>query len=239
MRLLVSVRDANEAERAIGGGAEIVDAKEPSNGSIGAVSSPTLAAIRRAVPDHVRLSAALGDVAGEGDITLAFEAVQVPTAFVKVGFRGIGDPALVTRLLRRAVFRAEGLPGHPAVIAVAYADHVRAGALAPAVLADLVPLAGADGLLIDTCFKDGGNLFTHLPPRAVAAIATRLAADELTLAVGGSLDARHVAQARETGAAILGVRGAVCAGGRNGAVEEERVRRLSEAIRSAPSAIGN
>jgi uncharacterized protein (UPF0264 family) len=238
MRLLVSVRDANEAERATAGGADIVDAKEPSRGSLGSVSGPTLEAIRRAVPEPVRLSAALGDVAGEADVALAFDAVHVPTAFVKVGFRGLDDRGLVTRLLRRAVLRAGSLPGHPAVIAVGYADHVRAGTLAPGALAELLPVVGADGLLIDTCFKDGGDLFAHLPVSAVSAIATRLAADELTLAVGGSLDARHITQARETGAAIFGVRGAVCPGGRNGAVEEERVRRLAEAIRAEPSAIG-
>ena len=46
MRLLVSVRDAVEADAAVDGGAEIVDAKEPAAGSLGAVAPAVLAAIR-------------------------------------------------------------------------------------------------------------------------------------------------------------------------------------------------
>ena len=37
MRLLVSVRSAAEARAALSGGADIIDAKEPSLGSLGAV----------------------------------------------------------------------------------------------------------------------------------------------------------------------------------------------------------
>lgn len=50
MRLLVSVRDAGEARAALAGGAEIVDAKDPARGSIGAVSPEALQGIRLAVP---------------------------------------------------------------------------------------------------------------------------------------------------------------------------------------------
>jgi len=42
MRLLVSVRDASEARAALAGGAGIIDAKEPLNGPLGAVSSDVL-----------------------------------------------------------------------------------------------------------------------------------------------------------------------------------------------------
>ena len=44
MRLLVSVRNAEEAESALQGGADILDAKEPANGALGKVDATTLAA---------------------------------------------------------------------------------------------------------------------------------------------------------------------------------------------------
>ena len=43
MRLLVSVRSADEVAAAMAGGADIIDAKEPARGSLGAVDAATLA----------------------------------------------------------------------------------------------------------------------------------------------------------------------------------------------------
>ncbi len=237
MRLLVSVRDASEAERAVAGGAAIVDAKEPARGSIGQVSAKTLVAIRRAVPDRTWMSAALGDLTSAADVTRACQAVSVPLNYVKLGFRDVPDAVAVAGVLACAVEQARRLPGRPAVIAVAYADHDRAASVAPEVLAGLLRGAGAAGLLIDTCFKDDGGLFRYLAPLEVAAIAARLAADQLTLALGGSLEASHVGLARAAGAQILGVRGAVCQGGRNGVLSEARVRRLARAIEPQASPI--
>src|SRR5690348_4861338 len=69
VRLLVSVRDADEARSAIEGGAAIIDAKEPSRGALGAVELPVLRAIRDTVGDACPLSAALGDA--DDDASLA------------------------------------------------------------------------------------------------------------------------------------------------------------------------
>ena len=62
MRLLVSVRNAEEARAALAGGAEIIDAKEPSRGALGAVDDRRAARDRRAVDGMRPVSAALGDV---------------------------------------------------------------------------------------------------------------------------------------------------------------------------------
>ena len=47
MRLLVSVRSEEEARAALAGGAEIIDAKEPSRGALGAVEIGVLREIVR------------------------------------------------------------------------------------------------------------------------------------------------------------------------------------------------
>lgn len=231
MRLLVSVRDAGEAKAALAGGAEIVDAKDPARGSIGAVAPEALAAIRAVVPPGVRLSAALGDVATYEDIAHAMDRVTVPLGFVKLGFHGIRDAGQAEALLREAVRRAERLPGRPRVIAVAYADAARVHSLPPDAFQSFVPEAGADGLLVDTCLKDGQSLFDFLAPADLATLASALASHELRLALGGSLDQQHVRPASEAGAEIFGVRGAVCRGGRNGVVDDLLVRDLAQAVR--------
>ena len=72
-RLLVSVRNAEEAVSAIRGGADIIDVKEPAHGSLGRASLESLTAVAkclrdamadtgRALADPVPLSIALGEV---------------------------------------------------------------------------------------------------------------------------------------------------------------------------------
>ncbi len=231
MRLLVSVRDAGEARSALAGGAEIIDAKDPARGSIGPVLPEALAAIRAAVPAEARLSAALGDVATYEDVARTMDRIMVPLAFVKLGFHGVRDAGQAEALLREAVRRAERLPGRPRVVAVAYADADRVHSLPPDVFQYIVPEAGADGVLVDTCLKDGRNLFEFVAPAALGTLASALAADELVLALGGSLGLPEVRAAAETGATVLGVRGSVCRGGRNGVVDDGLVRDLAQAVR--------
>ena len=122
MRLLVSVRDAVEADAAVDGGAEIVDAKEPAAGSLGAVAPAVLAAIRSVVPGRLEVSAALGDVSDEAGVERALGGIRVSLAYVKLGFLGVGDPERVRSLLERGVERTASLPGRPRFIAVGYAD---------------------------------------------------------------------------------------------------------------------
>jgi len=236
MRLLVSVQDAEEASAALAGGAEVIDAKDPAAGSLGQVSAGALVAIGEAVPPGIRLSAALGDVASLEDVAAAFGRIAVPVNYVKLGFRGLTDQIMVEDLLAEAVHLARDLPARPAVIAVAYADHQRAESLPPDSFQFIVPEVGADGLLVDTCFKDRGTLFDHCRGADLADIAAALAPHELTFALGGSLGAADVRAAWDAGATIFGVRGAACEGGRNGRVTERRVRQLAEAVRGCSAA---
>lgn len=230
MRLLVSVRDAVEARAALVGGGEIIDAKEPGAGALGPVSGDVLCAIRAVVPPEIPCSAALGDVTSREEVDRALAHIDVPLSFVKLGFRGITDGAHIQALLTTAIETALRLPGAPQVVAVAYADHARMESLAPAEFPSLIAAAGASGLLVDTGCKDGQHLFDHLSPAALASLARALADSGAFLALGGSLDAGQLSQAGSTGAAIVGVRGAACVGGRTGVIDEGRVRHLSDVL---------
>lgn len=232
MRLLVSVRNAAEAGAAVIGGAEIIDAKEPmATSSIAPVSALKLREIRDEVPSTIKMSAALGDVTRTSDLDDALGRIQVPLAFVKLGFRAVDDATVVRQLLRDAVRRAAELPGKPAVIAVAYADYARVHSLSPMELPRIVTETGADGLLLDTACKDMGSTFQLLTPPFLEVLSDRCEAEELTLAIGGGLGKDDVERASAFGATIFGVRGAACDGGRNGTVREALVSDLAQAIR--------
>jgi uncharacterized protein (UPF0264 family) len=228
---LVSVRDEVEARAAVEGGAEIVDAKEPAVGSLGAVSPAVLAAIREAVPGRLGVSAALGDARDTAEVGRALGGIRVSLAYVKLGFRGVADPASARALISEATRLAAELPGRPGFIAVAYADWRQAGSLSPANLAGLVLETSAEGLLIDTAIKDGTTLFDICRVEQLAEIGRELTGDDRLFALGGGLALGDIPSAAAAGAGVFGVRTAACDGGRNGPVAVSRVRELAEALR--------
>src|SRR5215469_10876555 len=90
MRLLVSVRDAREAAVAAAAGADVIDAKDPARGVLGAVSPAVLDGIVRAVARPQMVSAALGDLNADApDVLVAARAVaRAGAAVAKVGISG-------------------------------------------------------------------------------------------------------------------------------------------------------
>src|SRR6266576_3995962 len=216
MRLLVSVRGSVEARAAVAGGADVIDAKDPARGALGAVRRDRLAAIRRAVGAARPVSAALGD-AGDAAMVAAAAAAARGVAFVKLGFGGVTSEAPARSLARAA---RRGAASATALVLVAYADWRRAPSLAPDRLVAVAVDAGAAGLLLDTARKDA-PLFAIESPDAVAALA-------------GSLSGRDFATARAVGAELVGVRGAACVGGRAGPVSQARVAALRCLVRAAP-----
>src|SRR5262245_20791107 len=139
MQLLVSVRNAAEAAAALAGGADIIDAKEPHNGPLGAVSARELQAITAVVGRAAPVSAALGDAHESGLADRAHAACHVGMAYVKVGFAGMRGSRLKGHVLEtlHAVYRAP-------LVLVAYADCDAAAAPSPFDLltaADVVEVA--------------------------------------------------------------------------------------------------
>ena len=191
MRLLVSVASATEASAALAGGADIIDAKNPLAGALGAVSTTVLREIHRAVAGARPLTAALGDAADEAAIECAARVFAATGAtLVKVGFAGIDRADRAVTLATAAVRGARaGSRGRAGVIVVAYADADSAGSLPPAVLAAVGRRAGAAGVLLDTADKAGPGLRALLDPRALAAWVAAAHDRGLMVALAGKLAA--------------------------------------------------
>jgi uncharacterized protein (UPF0264 family) len=234
MRLLVSVRSADEALAAVAGGADIVDAKEPGRGPLGAVDLQVLRDIVDVLPAAVPVSAALGDFhAGDEAARAVREASallaprRVP-GFLKLGFHGVARATEVERILAAAVAAARS--GNVGVIAVAYAEGRAAGAPDPFEVASAAAASGAAGCLLDTWTKDGRRLPDLLPTAEVRRWVEAVRAAGLLAAVAGGLDAGALRGLRDCGADIVGVRGAACDSGRGGRVEAARVGALKAVI---------
>jgi len=237
VRLLVSVVDASEARAAAAAGADIVDVKNPAEGSLGAPSPSAIADIRAAVPAALAVSAAIGDMPNlPGTAALAaLGAAHSGATFVKVGLWGTSTEAEAVALLRAVRAAAP----EAAVVAGAYADARRVphAPLAPEALPRVARAAGVDLCLLDTAVKDGRGLLHWLSPEALTALVDEAHELGLAVALAGALRAEDLPVVRATGADIAGVRSAACAGGRRtGSLDPARVRALRAAYTATPRA---
>jgi uncharacterized protein (UPF0264 family) len=229
MRLLVSVESAEEALAAIEGGAEIIDAKDPRSGALGAVSVETFRAIHARVGGAQPVTAAIGDAASEAAIENAARTfADAGAAFVKVGFHGITSTQRVRGLSAATVRGAKRGGNGTGVVVVAYADSRRAGSLAPQALTAAAAGTGIAGLLIDTADKSGPGLRSLVTSDSLGTWVADAHRAGLFVALAGKLTADDFGFVRDAGADIAGVRGAACDGGRIGRVVARRVRILSE-----------
>jgi uncharacterized protein (UPF0264 family) len=230
VQLLVSVRDAQEASSALAGGADIVDAKDPAAGPLGAVSLETLGAIVGMVGGLRPVTAALGDAAEAAEVERDAAAfIRAGAGLIKIGFARIGDRARVKSLMAGAARGA----GADRVIAVAYADYRQAGSLSPLEILDVAADVRVAGILIDTAEKQGPRLCTLVPAAALGRWVTTVRQAGMLAALAGKVAAEDIDELRVTGADIVGVRGAACDGGRDGQVSAERIRLLKNNLPSA------
>lgn len=239
--LLVSVRDVDEADAAVRGGAAIIDVKEPLHGALGCAEPAVAAAIARAVGGVAPWTAALGELA-DGLPTVrrrlatllgALDSAVARPGAVKVGLAGMVDRPWQSELA--AVFA--GLD--PAIdrVAVGYADWQEARAPDPHVVIAAAARLGCRWVLFDTAVKNGAGLLGSLPEGEPApsldAWIQSARRHGLAVAVAGSLTLEQLPEVAGRGADVVGLRTAVCSGGRFGCVAEDRVRHAVRALERA------
>lgn len=232
MQLMISVVSAGEAKEALAGGADILDVKNPVEGSLGAQFPRVIQQIRNCAPRPVKLSAAIGDMPYlPGTASLAaLGAAACGADYVKVGLYGPKTQAEAVFLLQEVKQAVSGFPD-VAIIAAGYADAHRAGTLDPRILPRIALEAGVAGCLLDTAIKDGRGLFDFLAPEALQTIADEAHTAGLLFALAGGLHAQDLNIARELGVDVVGIRTAACQDDRrSGPLEADRVRRLRQSI---------
>jgi uncharacterized protein (UPF0264 family) len=230
-RLLVSVFSPDEVAAALAGGADIVDVKNPAEGSLGAPRPKTLRRVRALVPGL--LSAALGE-GSPGTLALAAQgAASLGADYVKVGLLSPGEEA--TKVLAAVVRGAREADPKVRVIGVAFADE--SGAPLVSALPRIAEEAGAQGIMLDTREKSGRSTLFWLEARAIEDVFEEAHARGLETALAGGLCEDAIAAAAALPVDVLGFRGSACEGGRLGHVSAARVARLGKAIREARSPV--
>lgn len=232
MQLMISVVSAGEAKEALAGGADILDVKNPVEGSLGAQFPRIIQQIRKSAPRPAKLSAAIGDMPNlPGTASLAaLGAATCGADYVKVGLYGpktVDDAHFLLQEVKQAVSDFPDV----AIIAAGYADAHRAGTLDPRLIPRIALAAGVDGCLLDTAVKDGRGLFDFLAPEALRILVDEAHRAGLLFALAGGLHARDLNIAVELGVDVVGIRTAACQDDRRtGPLEADRVRRLRQFI---------
>lgn len=236
-RLLVSVRNVEEAAVAIRGGCDILDVKEPHRGSLGMAAPLVLqqiADLMRSQAPHILLSAALGEV---HEYQSPRSLSELPTIFPDLDFVKLGCANLATtRSWQQALHETRAAisprlnPGTEWV-AVAYADWESAAAPSPDEVISEALGAGCRGVLIDTYAKSGRRLLDWIPTEELERYATRLHAENLFFALAGSLRRDDLPQLKAVSADIVAIRGAACMDGvRTDSIHETAIREFRSAL---------
>lgn len=225
-RLLISVRNAAEAADALAAGADLIDVKEPMRGALGMADGATICAVLAAVDGCVPTSIALGELVDEHELP---ELERLP-AYAKFGLAGAGRLADWPAMLRSAI---AGLPRGVQSVAVAYADWRVASAPAPHEVLAAAVEHGCRGLLLDTFTKSGGSLVAHLAISELRDLVCGARRQNLVTVIAGGLKKDDLANLAPLQPDYFGFRGAVCRGGREAALDPERIRTLACFLRTA------
>ena len=199
VRLLVSVGTVEEALLALSAGADLIDAKNPDAGALGALPAERIAAIRNAIAGRATVTAVIGDHRDAASVLGAADRIAATGVdMVKIGlYPELDRPAVIAALGRR-------LAATTRLVAVLAADLDPPFELIP----DLAK-AGFAGVMLDTEGKQGG-LLTHQPLARLAEFIALGHAAGLMTGLAGSLRVTDIPVLAPLGPDLLGFRGGLC-----------------------------
>jgi (5-formylfuran-3-yl)methyl phosphate synthase len=222
VRLLASVKNADEALIALASGADVIDCKDPSRGALGALTLEAVREIRAVVPRRVPLSATVGDLVPDAAVVCAATEAMAATGvdYVKIGFFPGGDAKATIRAL------GAGSYGHAALVGLLLADRDPDFDLIKP-MAD----AGFSGVMIDTADKKCGALPDVASRDRLAFFLSEARHYGLFAGLAGALRLEHIPGLLALRPGLLGFRGALCrAADRSGSLDGDAMAAVRRAI---------
>jgi len=231
LKVLISIRSLEELVPAIEGGADIIDLKNPNEGSLGA-SFPWLIKKIRNYSDNFTLSVAIGDMPNlPGTAALASAGAAIyGVNIIKVGLYGPRTFNEGVKLLKSVVNATKDVNQDILVVGAGYADFKSFNGIDSIDIPTICNLAGADIAMLDTYSKNGQKLFNFIDSEKLSKFVNKTHENDLLAALAGSLELQDIKKINELGADIIGFRGAACSGSdrKNGVVEINRVKKIVE-----------
>ncbi len=231
MKLLVSPINVEEANICRLGGADIIDVKNPREGSLGANFPWMIQAVKKA-SGSVPVSATIGDFNYKpGTASLAALGAAVAGAeYIKVGLYDIHSKEQALDMLVNIVRSVKDHDKNKKVVASGYSDYRRINSISPFELPAIGKKAGVDVVMMDTGIKDGRSTFEFLTEDQLTEFVARARSLGLATAIAGTIKFQDIPVLKLISPDIIGVRGCVCGGDRNSTIKKELVERLKAEI---------
>lgn len=232
MKLLVSPINVEEAKTCKLGGADIIDVKNPKEGSLGANFPWMIKAVKKAA-GLVPVSATIGDFNYKpGTASLAALGAAVAGAdYIKVGLYDIQTGEQALEMLANIVRSVKEYDKNKKVVAAGYSDYSRINSISPFELPAIGKKAGVDVVMMDTGIKDGRSTFEFLNDEELEEFILSARKHGLQTALAGTIKFEDLPALKRISPDIIGVRGCVCGGDRNSSIRKELVEKLRTEIR--------
>jgi uncharacterized protein (UPF0264 family) len=221
-----------EAQIALEGGADIIDVKNPNEGSLGANFPWAIREVVDLAAGRVPVSATIGDLDYKpGTASLAaLGAAFAGAEYIKVGLLGVKTQDQAKEMLSKIVRAVMDFDAKKKVVAAGYSDFCRVGSISPMLLPAASAAAGADLVMVDTAVKDGRSTFEFMSESDLREFINAGHACGLEVAIAGTIGFQHLRQLERLNPDIVGVRGIVCGGDRRGSIRADLVERLKAEI---------
>lgn len=234
MELLVSAINLEEAKEATLGGADILDVKNPKEGSLGANFPWIIKQISEYADNHIVVSSTIGDVPYKpGTVSLAaLGSVVSGSNYVKVGLYGTSNYYQALEVMNAVVRTIKIYDETITVVACGYADAHNVGSVLPEDIPQVAKDSNSDIAMLDTYTKDGHRLTDHLTRQQLEEFVDTSHSYGLKVALAGSVNKDDVQMLKELNCDIMGVRGCVCTNGDrdNGTISSKLVQDLKANI---------
>ncbi|MBN2406791.1 MAG: (5-formylfuran-3-yl)methyl phosphate synthase [Elusimicrobia bacterium] len=236
MKLLISVFNPEEVDVAVRGGADILDTKNPLEGSLGANSPSNIRDIMRAAPEKIITSATVGDVpylpGTVAQAALGVASLGVRIDYIKVALYGPKDYKQALDVMTACVKAVKEFGRESRMAAVGFADAGSFGAVEPFDIPRVARDSGCAVAILDTKVKKGRTLLDFMSLDDIGRWVDMTKSYELTAVLSGSLGSEEFRILKDLEPDILGARTKACSGHDrvNGRLEIEKVSQLKDIL---------
>ena|GEM_PF-475442 len=210
-RVLISVRNVEEAKIALKAGVDLIDLKDPEKAAMGMIDLALVSQIQNALPSGLSLSMACGELR---DMPKLPELFPKDMSFYKFGMSDCKNSDVWIENLLSLKDQVQRLNGSAFIVPVLYGDYLNANSINPFMLLEFLCDHSFYAIMIDTWLKNGSSVLDWVTIDELLKIQNKCMAKNIKFALAGSLDLIRTARLIKEGVlpAWFGYRGAACIG---------------------------
>jgi hypothetical protein len=234
VKFLLSVVNIEEAKVALKAKVDILDIKNPQEGSLGGHFPLQIKNIRKICPPKIEVSAAVGDVPNKAGMVsqAAWGLCWCGVDYIKIGLWGVRSVSKAIYLVQKVSETIHPYKKKKVKLVIAgYADAHLIKAVNPLKIPFIAKEAKADVVMIDTAIKGKGNLLTYLNMKDICHFIQEAKKYKLITALAGKLNKESILALKDTGVDIIGIRSLACIGDRvKGRISYEKICWIKELL---------